>query len=256
MAGKADKIFLASDPDREGEAIAYHTKFLISNDKFLMKKKLEIKRISFHEITKEAVEEALKGAREIDMNLVNAQQGRRVLDRVVGYSLSPVLWKKVRRGLSAGRVQSVAVRLIVEREKEIEVFKKEKFYRVEAWFDQDKKEFRADLFKVGEKSFIKLSKIKLFDGEYSFSKSIFGKEEEVRDFVSSLGTEFEVEKVEGREINKIPHRLLRLLKCNRPPPDVLVGRETNYDFGSEVVRGGTYNLPPDRFGFFVTQGSS
>ncbi|MEK7527902.1 MAG: type I DNA topoisomerase [Patescibacteria group bacterium] len=204
MAGKADKIFLASDPDREGEAIAYHTKFLISNDKFLMKKKLEIKRISFHEITKEAVEEALKGAREIDMNLVNAQQGRRVLDRVVGYSLSPVLWKKVRRGLSAGRVQSVAVRLIVEREKEIEVFKKEKFYRVEAWFDQDKKEFRADLFKVGEKSFIKLSKIKLFDGEYSFSKSIFGKEEEVRDFVSSLGTEFEVEKVEGREINKIP----------------------------------------------------
>ena len=202
MAGKADKIFLASDPDREGEAIAWHTEWLFNNSK--LKGKKEIKRISFHEITKEAVEEALGSAREIDMNLVNAQQGRRVLDRVVGYSLSPVLWRKVRRGLSAGRVQSVAVRLIVEREKEIEAFKKEKFYRIEAWFGQDQEEFRADLFKVGEKPFIKTSKIKLFDGEYSFSKSIFCNEKEAGDFVFGLEREFEVEKVEGREINKTP----------------------------------------------------
>src|SRR3989339_256278 len=202
MAGKTDKIFLASDPDREGEAIAWHTEWLFQNSN--LKGKKEIKRISFHEITKEAVEEALGSAREIDMNLVNAQQGRRVLDRVVGYSLSPVLWRKVRRGLSAGRVQSVAVRLIVEREKEIEAFKKEKFYRIEAWFGQDQKEFKADLFKVGEEPFIKFGKIKLFDGEYSFSKSIFGKVKEVGDFVSNLETEFEVERVEGREINKTP----------------------------------------------------
>jgi DNA topoisomerase-1 len=202
MAGKADKIFLASDPDREGEAIAWHTEWLFQNSK--LKGQKEIKRISFHEITKEAVEEALKQAREIDMNLVNAQQGRRVLDRVVGYSLSPVLWKKVRRGLSAGRVQSVAVRLIVEREKEIEAFKRERFYRVEAWFNQENKEFRADLFEVGEKPFIQLAKLKLFDGDYSFSKSIFNKETEVAEFVGGLEKDFEVEKVEGREINKIP----------------------------------------------------
>ena len=86
-------------------------------------KNKDIKRISFHEITKEAIEEAIGKAGEIDINLVNAQQGRRVLDRLVGYSLSPILWRKVRRGLSAGRVQSVAVRLIVEREMEIEAFK-------------------------------------------------------------------------------------------------------------------------------------
>jgi len=203
MAGKTDKIFLASDPDREGEAIAWHTKWLITNSKLRITNE-NIKRVTFHEITKEAIEEALKGAREIDMNLVNAQQGRRVLDRVVGYSLSPVLWKKVRRGLSAGRVQSVAVRLIVEREKEIEAFKKEKFYRVEAWFDQNNKEFRADLFKVGERVFIRSEKIKLFDGDYSFSESIFSKETEVSKFVDGLEKDFEVEKMEGREINKVP----------------------------------------------------
>ena len=213
MADKADKIYLASDPDREGEAIAWHTEWLIRDSETRQqedqlggraRRPKEIKRISFHEITKEAVEEALEKARGIDMNLVNAQQGRRVLDRVVGYSLSPVLWRKVRRGLSAGRVQSVAVRLIVEREKEIEAFKREKFYRVEAWFDKENKEFRADLFKVGEKPFIQSAKLKLFDGDYSFSKSIFDQEEKVKNFREGLEKEFEVEKVEGREINKIP----------------------------------------------------
>lgn len=125
LAKEAEMIYLATDPDREGEAIAYHVKDVISsNSKFA--------RIVFHEITKEAIEEALKNPREIDLNLANAQTARRILDRLVGYKLSPLLWKKVRRGLSAGRVQSVALRLIVEREREIEKFGKEKYYTVTA----------------------------------------------------------------------------------------------------------------------------
>lgn len=115
-AKKADRIFLATDPDREGEAISWHlANTLASEDK-------PISRIEFHEITKKAVQDSLKHPRSIDINMVNAQQARRVLDRVVGYQLSPLLWKRVRPGLSAGRVQSVAVRLICEREGEIEAF--------------------------------------------------------------------------------------------------------------------------------------
>jgi DNA topoisomerase-1 len=129
MAKQADEIILASDPDREGEAIAWHVKWILENEvkthptrrggspSLDKEGKARIVRATFHEITKEAVEEALKNSRDIDMDLVNAQQGRRILDRVVGYSLSPMLWKKVRRGLSAGRVQSVAVRLICEEKK-------------------------------------------------------------------------------------------------------------------------------------------
>ncbi len=120
---KAKVIYLASDPDREGEAIAQHVaEVLHENDK--------LKRISFHEITKEAVEEAINNPRDIDRNLVDAQIARRILDRLVGYKLSPLLWKKVRRGLSAGRVQSVALRLIVEKEREIEKFKAEEYWEV------------------------------------------------------------------------------------------------------------------------------
>ncbi|MGA3292261.1 MAG: type I DNA topoisomerase [Candidatus Microgenomates bacterium] len=120
---KAKITYIASDPDREGEAIASHVKEIIDG-----KKKIE--RITFHEITKEAVEEALKNPRGIDNNLVDAQTARRVLDRLVGYKLSPLLWKKVRRGLSAGRVQSVAVRLIVEKEREIGKFKAEEYWEI------------------------------------------------------------------------------------------------------------------------------
>lgn len=119
---KVKIIYLASDPDREGEAIAAHVREILGASK--------TKRITFHEITKDAVDEALLSPRDIDKNLVDAQTARRVLDRLVGYKLSPLLWKKVRRGLSAGRVQSVAVRLIVEKEREIEKFKAEEYWEI------------------------------------------------------------------------------------------------------------------------------
>ena len=120
---KAKIIYLATDPDREGEAIAQHVAEIL-------KASNKTKRVAFHEITKEAVEEAITSPREIDKNLVDAQTARRVLDRLVGYKLSPLLWKKVRRGLSAGRVQSVAVRLIVEKEREIEAFKSQEYWEI------------------------------------------------------------------------------------------------------------------------------
>ena len=119
----AQKIYLATDPDREGEAIAWHISQVLSAQK-------KVLRVTFHEITKTAIEEALKTPGEIDMKLVDAQQARRILDRLVGYKLSPLLWKKIRRGLSAGRVQSVAVRLVVEREREIEAFKPEEYWQI------------------------------------------------------------------------------------------------------------------------------
>ena len=125
---KADTVWLASDEDREGEAIAWHLCEVLGLDPHTTK------RIVFHEITKKAIEEAIKNPRSIDLNRVDAQQARRVLDRIVGFELSPVLWKKIKPALSAGRVQSVAVRLIVEREKEISEFKSETFYRVHAEF--------------------------------------------------------------------------------------------------------------------------
>ncbi|NDK18326.1 MAG: DNA topoisomerase I, partial [Zetaproteobacteria bacterium] len=128
LANKAETIWLASDEDREGEAISWH---LFEQLKL---KDSNTKRIVFHEITKTAILKAIENPRKIDYNLVNAQQARRVLDRLVGYELSPVLWRKVKGGLSAGRVQSVAVRLIVEREAEIENFISSASYRVDAEF--------------------------------------------------------------------------------------------------------------------------
>jgi DNA topoisomerase-1 len=118
-AAKADEIYLAPDPDREGEAIAYHLALQLGTS---AKEKKKIRRVTFNEITKKAVQEAFKHPRDLDQNLVDSQQTRRVLDRLVGYQISPLLWSKVRRGLSAGRVQTVAVRLIVEREREIGAF--------------------------------------------------------------------------------------------------------------------------------------
>ena len=151
-AAKADEVILASDEDREGEAIAWHlTKALKLDPK-------KTKRIVFHEITKKAIAEALKSPRTISQDLVDAQQARRVLDRLVGYKLSPLLWKKVRMGLSAGRVQSVTVRLIVEREREIEKFKPQEYWSIEALLSQKDKdeEFIAKLAKKDGKVIKKL----------------------------------------------------------------------------------------------------
>ena len=128
LAKKAETIWLASDEDREGEAIAWHLQ------QTLKLKEENTKRIVFHEITKDAILNAIKNPRQIDNNLVMAQQARRVLDRLVGFELSPILWKKVAPKLSAGRVQSVAVRLIVEREREIIAFNSTPFYRVQGIF--------------------------------------------------------------------------------------------------------------------------
>ena len=144
---KADKVFLATDPDREGEAISWHLSFALNlADK-------NYSRITFNEITKNAVKGAIKQGREIDMNLVDAQQARRVLDRMVGYSISPLLWKKIKRGLSAGRVQSVALRLICDREKEIDSFIPEEYWTLDATLqvNGDKKPLDAKFIGNGKK---------------------------------------------------------------------------------------------------------
>ena len=147
-AKQAKKIYIATDPDREGEAIAWHLAKILEDEKD------KITRVTFNEITKNAVQKAIKEPRDIDINLVDAQQARRVLDRIVGYKISPVLWKKVRRGLSAGRVQSVAVKLIVDREEEIEKFIPEEYWNIYADLvdDKSKKEFEAHFYgKDGKK---------------------------------------------------------------------------------------------------------
>ena len=147
-AKKAKKVYLATDPDREGEAIAWHLAKILENDKD------KITRVTFNEITKTAVQKAIKEPRNIDLNTVDAQQARRVLDRIVGYKISPILWKKVKRGLSAGRVQSVAVKLIVDRENEIESFIPEEYWNIYADLkdEKSKKQFEARFYgKNGKK---------------------------------------------------------------------------------------------------------
>src|SRR4051794_34625970 len=129
LAAKADYVYLAPDPDREGEAIAAH---LVLQLKPVIKDPSKLRRVTFNEITQKAVKAAFLHPRDVDENLVDAQTTRRVLDRLVGYQISPLLWDKVRRGLSAGRVQTVALRLIVEREREIKVFVKEEYWTIDA----------------------------------------------------------------------------------------------------------------------------
>ena len=144
-AKKAKKVYLATDPDREGEAIAWHLANILGIDE---NSKC---RVTFNEITKDAVKEAIKNPRCVDKNLIDAQQARRVLDRIVGYKISPILWKKVRRGLSAGRVQSVAVKLIVDREKEIEKFIPEEYWNMYVNLKKNKDVFKAKLVGKEEK---------------------------------------------------------------------------------------------------------
>lgn len=152
-ASKAENVYLASDPDREGEAIAWHLSFLLGLDR------TKNIRVVFNEITKDAVKQAFKVPRPIDMNLVDAQQARRVLDRLVGYSLSPILWQKVKKGLSAGRVQSVALKLIIDREKEITAFKPEEYWQITGTFLKQKSVFSAQFYgKNGKKLALKNEK--------------------------------------------------------------------------------------------------
>ncbi len=185
-AKRADNIILASDEDREGEAIAWHL------SKALELKKEKVKRIVFHEITEEAVKEALKTPRSIDLKLVEAQQARRILDRLVGYELSPFLWKKVTKGLSAGRVQSVAVRLIIEREKEIENFKPEEYWTIKADFEskENKKGFEA---KLNKKNGTTIDKLEIKN------------ESETKNILKKLeGASYKVAKINKKETRKNP----------------------------------------------------
>ena len=181
---KADKIILASDEDREGEAIAWHL------EKALNIKKENSQRIVFHEITKEAILEALKNPRNIDDNMVDAQQARRVLDRLVGYKLSPFLWKKVAKGLSAGRVQSVAIRLIIEREREIKKFISEEYWTLSTNLkSKDKQIFQSNLIKINNKS---LSKLEIKESQANILKEELKK------------SEYKVHKIEKKESQKNP----------------------------------------------------
>lgn len=176
MSASAKVVYLASDDDREGEAISWHLKTALelTDDK--------IKRIVFHEITEKAIKNAVANPRKIDMDLVNSQQARRLLDRLVGYKLSPVLWKKIKSGLSAGRVQSVAVKMIVEREREIRNFKSEKSFKVVASFKTaDDKTFCAEL-----------------------KKNTKNEEETKALFLKLSNKNFEISKVEKKKVMKSP----------------------------------------------------
>ncbi|MBI3232187.1 MAG: type I DNA topoisomerase, partial [Candidatus Doudnabacteria bacterium] len=192
----APSIILATDEDREGEAISCHlVQALDLGDEAEIAKGKEdkrIKRIVFHEITKSAIDEAMKNPRDIDLNLVDAQQARRVLDRLVGYELSPFLWRKIRYGLSAGRVQSVAVRLVVEREREIQNFKQEEYWSIEADLSklQDDKKFRAKLHSI--------------DGK-NLGKMDIKAEADAKKIVSNLeGASYTVKDIQTKEVKRNP----------------------------------------------------
>ncbi len=184
---KAEKVIMATDEDREGEAISWHLVKALGLDKGGKK---AVERIVFHEVTKRAIEEALKNPRDIDMNLVDAQQARRVLDRLVGYKLSPFLWKKVARGLSAGRVQSVAVRLVVEREREIENFKPQEYWSIEALLKAKQGKLTALLSKLNGEAIEKLG--------------IKNKAEADKILKDLEGADYAVSKIERKEMKRIP----------------------------------------------------
>lgn len=209
LAKTADGVILATDPDREGEAIAYHIREILPISNTTNK---QIQRITFHEITKEAIEEALKNPGQINTQLVNAQTARRVLDRLVGYKLSPILWQKVRRGLSAGRVQSVALRLIVEREKEIEKFHLEDYWTIAVTLRQketegikETNETVFDLIEIDNQKIEVQEKLSLYDGEYTFAKTIIDSQQKADNIVKDLPTkEFIVKDVVKKETKRSP----------------------------------------------------
>ncbi len=175
-AKKAKQVYLASDPDREGEAISWHLAHILNLDEH------DKNRVVFNEITKDAVKNAFKEPRQIDMDLVDAQQARRVLDRIVGYSISPILWKKVKKGLSAGRVQSVALKLIIDRENEINAFKPEEYWTIDGTFKKGARQFQASFYSINGK------KMKLATND------------DVKNVLSQIKSdEFTVESVEKKE---------------------------------------------------------
>lgn len=199
------RVYLATDYDREGEAIAWHVATVLKI------KPEDAYRITFHEITPPAIKEALKNPRAIDINLVNAQQARRILDRLVGYQLSPFLWRKVRCGLSAGRVQSVAVRLIVEREREINSFVSEDYFQIIgnfAFAKNPEQKIPAILFRLDEEKVEYQKVIPLFAQEYKITRTKFTAEKDVEELIKILQTgKYSVSKVEEKP-----------LKRNPPPP--------------------------------------
>ncbi|MGA2219655.1 MAG: type I DNA topoisomerase, partial [Terracidiphilus sp.] len=200
----ADEIFLAPDPDREGEAIAYHLALQLGTS---AKERRKIRRVTFNEITKKAVQEAFKHARDVDQNLVDAQQTRRVLDRLVGYQISPLLWDKVRRGLSAGRVQTVAVRLIVEREREIGGFNPVEYWTLDALLHPEKqaeKSFKAKFIGVdGEPARVANGKDK--DGKDQFIANAIAGEAAMNAVVSALeNARWSLASLQSREQQRRP----------------------------------------------------
>ena len=190
---KAELVILATDEDREGEAIAYHLAHALD-----LNGQKPYQRIVFHEITKSAIEEALKNPRKIDMNLVDAQQTRRVLDRIVGYKLSPFLWKKVARGLSAGRVQSVAVKLVVEREREIQNFVPQEYWTIVATLLKIKDKRLKIKYNEFDAALVKK------DGEVIPKLGIKTKEEADKIVKDLSGVEYKVSNVEKKEIKRNP----------------------------------------------------
>ena len=181
-AKKAKKVYLASDPDREGEAIAWHLSYLLGLDP------KDKNRVVFNEITKDAVKNSFKTPRSIDTSLVDAQQARRILDRLVGYSISPLLWQKVKKGLSAGRVQSIALSLIIKREEEIKNFKPEEYWSIDATFKKGRSKFNASFYGVDNK------------------KTKLNNEKEVQNILSQLDSkgDFEITDVKKRERKRMP----------------------------------------------------
>lgn len=202
-AKKAESVILATDEDREGEAIAWHL------SEILDLKPDEKNRIVFHEITKNAIAKALDSPRRINFDLVDAQQGRRILDRLVGYELSPLLWKKIKRGLSAGRVQSIALRIIAEREREIEKFKRAEYWTIAAKLkqqrDSEKNIFEAALTHQNEKKIEEVVTLKLFAGDYKTKKSIIADKKSADEKTAELEkARYAVKEITKKEITRTP----------------------------------------------------
>ena len=201
LAKNADAIYLATDPDREGEAISWHLREAMNADK------AKFQRISFHEITKQAIEASLKSPRELDLNLVNAQQARRITDRLVGYKLSPLLWAKIKSGLSAGRVQSVTVRLVAERALEIAAFLEEDYYTLSAKLakETDSKDFESKLVRWHSKPVEQTVLLKLFAEDYRYKTSVFKKIEDTVEAATLLrNSTLTVSKIESKAVKQKP----------------------------------------------------